>query len=863
MTVLDMCAAPGSKAAQLIEMVHGGEEARMRKALRQLEEAQGREPSPDPEIIKEELKEEEGPGGDWSDDGRATGLLIANDSDYKRAHMLTHQMKRLNSPNLIVTNHDATMFPSIKLPPETSTGKANSRSKYLKFDRILADVPCSGDGTGRKNVNIWKDWTPGNALGLYIMQVRILVRALQMLKVGGRVVYSTCSMNPVENEAAVCSAIDRCGGLNKVDLVDTKEALPKLKRHSGLSTWEVMDKSGRLWKSWDDVEDDRSKSGGEGLSKLAEGMFPPSDAAARRPELSRAMRIYPHLQDTGGFFICVLEKKAEIKVRPDEGTMSTTMAAANKDDTQASDIGDALNASHENSAPSIIDTVNEIESLLRQTDDSKSNEGITHLTTLDSILPPPLESANDAEMVSTAARQNMENPGPSNVITGAKRERDAGADAISALKRPKFREQPNDPVQEGYEDRREHWPPPPGAKLELTRPPVHDETPSAEKVTASTTTHNSVPNVNSNHNGANVRTTARTTATPRKLGQPFEEPFHYLPYTHTSLAQIRAFYTISPRFPMSRFMVRNATAEAQRTIYYTSSLARDILTTNAGSGIKFVHCGVKMFVRQDVQAEEVCPWRIQSEGLPILAGWVGERRTVRLWKKSTLRMLLMEMFPKVEGGGWRSLGEIGGRVRDIGMGCCVLKVGPPPQSHFHPESPSKDTAQVQENGNERDDEHGQTTNKDDEINHDKAEEDDDVFDTSHQMVLPLWRSLHSLNLMLPKEDRRAMLLRLFNDDTPLKDSSKDRFKKKNSAAPTADAINTTIPRKQEGGQGGAVKAEEVQEEEEVVVGESNADIIMKSDDDDDGDGDGGGGGDERDMVDGSDSDEAGGGVSLT
>ena len=46
---------------------------------------------------------------------------------------------------------------------------------------------------------------------------------------------------------------------------------------------------------------------------------------------------------------------------------------------------------------------------------------------------------------------------------------------------------------------------------------------------------------------------------------------------------------------------------------------------------------------------------------------------------------------------------------------------------------------------------------------------------SERMVLPLWRSLHSLNLMLPKEDRKAMLLRLYNDDTPLMDHSKDRF----------------------------------------------------------------------------------------
>jgi NADH dehydrogenase/NADH:ubiquinone oxidoreductase subunit G len=45
------------------------------------------------------------------------------------------------------------------------------------------------------------------------------------------------------------------------------------------------------------------------------------------------------------------------------------------------------------------------------------------------------------------------------------------------------------------------------------------------------------------------------------------------------------------------------------------------------------------------------------------------------------------------------------------------------------------------------------------------------------MVLPIWKSLYSLNLMLPKEDRKAMLLRMFNDETPLQDSSKDRFKK--------------------------------------------------------------------------------------
>ena len=57
------------------------------------------------------------------------------------------------------------------------------------------------------------------------------------------------------------------------------------------------------------------------------------------------------------------------------------------------------------------------------------------------------------------------------------------------------------------------------------------------------------------------------------------------------------------------------------------------------------------------------------------------------------------------------------------------------------------------------------------------------------MVLPLWRSLHSLNLMLPKEDRRAMLLRLFNEDTPLMDHSKDRFHKDAKAQTNASTKN--------------------------------------------------------------------------
>jgi len=669
MAVLDMCAAPGSKAAQLIEMVHGGEEARMRKAIRKIKKEEGREASQDGQLTQDQTRQEEEATSDWTDDGRSTGLLIANEADYKRAHMLIHQMKRLNSPNLIVTNHDATMFPSIRLPSENGPEGTSSRGRYLKFDRILADVPCSGDGTCRKNINVWKDWNPGNALGLFSTQLRILVRALSMLKVGGRVVYSTCSMNPVENEAVIAAAIERCGGLSKVDVIDCSGALSKLERRQGLSSWKVMDKQGRTWSSWQAVEEEKEKYGEGSLGRLSQFMFPPKNSDGNIP-LDRCMRVYGHLQDTGAFFITMLEKRSEIKARPETEPKQAEPQ------------------------PSIISVVNAIEA--RPTNGRNT---IQKIDALDNIAPPP---PTQEEGVSAAARQNKENARSAS-ISATKREADAEADAEMSIKRPKFREEVNDPAPQGSEDRQVHYPPPPAAHLDATRPEASLPSPPA-------------PFNNGNHKTI-------------KNKQPFEEPFKYISPTQPDLQSIYSFYNLSPQFPRDRFMVRNSLGHPSKTIYYTSALARDILTANATSGIRFVHCGVKMFVKQDVQAEDVCRWRIQSEGLPVLEAWVGEERVVRLKSRETLRTLLVEMFPKVDGNGWKGLGEIGERVLNIGMGCCVLRV--------------------------------------------EKSEGDDGF--KERMELPLWRSLHSLNLMLPKEDRKAMLLRLYNEDTPLQDHSKDRF----------------------------------------------------------------------------------------
>lgn len=62
------------------------------------------------------------------------------------------------------------------------------------------DVPCSGDGTLRKNPDVWIKWKITHALNLHGVQYRIARRGAELLDVGGRLVYSTCSLNPVENE---------------------------------------------------------------------------------------------------------------------------------------------------------------------------------------------------------------------------------------------------------------------------------------------------------------------------------------------------------------------------------------------------------------------------------------------------------------------------------------------------------------------------------------------------------------------------------------------------------------------------------------------------------------------------------------
>ncbi len=105
------------------------------------------------------------------------------------------------------------------------------------FDRVLADVPCSGTGTLARNPEIKWRLRPSDLDDLHARQVAILRAALGYLEVGGRGVYSTCSLEREENEAVVEEVLD---GNESYQLLDCRTELEKL-RSSGELIWNDID----------------------------------------------------------------------------------------------------------------------------------------------------------------------------------------------------------------------------------------------------------------------------------------------------------------------------------------------------------------------------------------------------------------------------------------------------------------------------------------------------------------------------------------------------------------------------------------------------------------------------------------------
>ncbi|MHA1671230.1 MAG: RsmB/NOP family class I SAM-dependent RNA methyltransferase [Promethearchaeota archaeon] len=196
--VIDMCAAPGGKATHLAQ------------------------------IMKNE------------------GNLILIERNRKRIPALEINLRRMGVSNSIVINDDS----------------VNLSKLNLKADKILLDAPCTGEGLIRQDPNRKSNKTINDIKKMASIQKNLLKSGLESLKLGGQLVYSTCSIAPEENELVVNQVLNE---LNNYSIV-------------------------RISKDY----------GVKGLTKVF--------GFNLLDDLKFSQRLYPHIHDTIGFYLCLIEK---------------------------------------------------------------------------------------------------------------------------------------------------------------------------------------------------------------------------------------------------------------------------------------------------------------------------------------------------------------------------------------------------------------------------------------------------------------------------------------------------------------------------------------------------------------------------
>ncbi len=220
-TVLDMSAAPGSKSTQLA--------AKMRN----------------------------------------TGVLVCNDMQEKRLWTLKTALHRSGVINYLMTK---------------KVGQWFGKHMTERFDRVLCDAPCTAQGTSRKDSDALDYCSPENVGKMAKLQRELLEAAIHAAKVGGRIVYSTCTLTPEENEEVILSMLEKFHG--QLQVIDPRAEL----RVTSVEFREFMDKA---------IQDS---------FRVQESLIPVSQPVTRNPQ--PMLRVWPHVHDVEGFFAAVLQKTA-------------------------------------------------------------------------------------------------------------------------------------------------------------------------------------------------------------------------------------------------------------------------------------------------------------------------------------------------------------------------------------------------------------------------------------------------------------------------------------------------------------------------------------------------------------------------
>ncbi len=176
-----------------------------------------------------------------------TGILMANDAQGKRLSALGINLQRCGVTNTIITKMDGERI----------------RGEEI-FDKILLDAPCSGTGTIRRSYKIAEMWSPNLVDRMSKIQYKLLKNAFKLLKKGGVLVYSTCTLEPQENEGTVTKLLHENKNAQMQDIkLDIKRSKPI------------------------------TSFNGQEYAK----------------DVNKCLRIYPQDNDTEGFFVAKIKKQ--------------------------------------------------------------------------------------------------------------------------------------------------------------------------------------------------------------------------------------------------------------------------------------------------------------------------------------------------------------------------------------------------------------------------------------------------------------------------------------------------------------------------------------------------------------------------
>jgi len=167
------------------------------------------------------------------------GILIANDYTTKRMKPLSINIQRCGVTNCMITLMQGQWF----------------KRSNIEFDCILVDAPCSGTGTIRKSLKTLRIWNPNMVKRLSITQKQLIETAFNVLKQNGTLVYSTCSLEPEENEAIIDFLLNKYENakLEEIKLTNIKRSEPILNFENNNYNEDIK-KCLRIWPQDNDTE---------------------------------------------------------------------------------------------------------------------------------------------------------------------------------------------------------------------------------------------------------------------------------------------------------------------------------------------------------------------------------------------------------------------------------------------------------------------------------------------------------------------------------------------------------------------------------------------------------------------------------